>query len=101
MIVWDIGTWQNLTTDDDEPVAPADAVDQGHLSFDIDGEKLSGGYTLQRVGDDWLLIKHDDGEADARRRPTSTQPESVITGDTVDEVAATASDRDPSGVDEP
>lgn len=101
VIVWDIGTWQNLTTDEDEPVAPADAVDQGHLSFSVEGEKLSGGYTLHRVGDDWLLIKHDDGEADARRRPTSTQPESVITGNTVDEVAATASsDRDAPGDDE-
>ncbi|MFP4513726.1 MAG: DNA polymerase ligase N-terminal domain-containing protein [Acidimicrobiales bacterium] len=100
VIVWDIGTWRNLTTDDGEPVAPADAVDQGHLSFGIDGEKLSGGYTLQRIGDDWLLIKHDDDEADARRRPTSTQPESVISGHTVDEVAAAASDGDGSDVDE-
>lgn len=89
VIVWDIGTWENCTTSDDEPVPAADAVEAGHLSFRIDGSKLRGGYTLQRFRDDdqWLLIKQDDDEADARRRPTSTQPESVISGHTVDEVS--------------
>lgn len=91
VIVWDIGTWQNHTTDNDgDPVAVDDALDQGHLAFHIEGQKLQGGYTLQRFrpkDDQWLLIKtHDDG-ADARRRPTSTEPGSVLTGRTVDDVA--------------
>ncbi len=36
----------------------------------------------------WLLVKRRDEEADARRRPVSTQPESVLSGRTVEQVAA-------------
>lgn len=95
VIVWDIGTWQNHTTADDrERVVFADeAVRSGHLSFWVEGDKLAGGYTLQRFheeDDDWLLTKRDDDHADSRRRPTSTEPESVLSGRTVDEVTAAA-----------
>ena len=92
VIVWDIGTWENQTVGDDGEETPVStAVAHGHLRFGIDGEKLSGGYTLQRfrpAQDQWLLIKVRDDGADARRRPTSTQPESVLTGRTVAEVTA-------------
>ena len=91
VIVWDLGTWTNTTTGDDgEPVDVADALDDGHLSFCVDAEKLGGGYALQRFRpdeDQWLLIKRDDDAADARRNPTSTEPESVRSGHTVAEIA--------------
>ena len=68
MIVWDTGTWDNITSADDgcaESRAVDDALDDGHLSIRLHGEKLTGGYTQQRFrdADPWLLIK----------RPT-TQP---------------------------
>ena len=91
VIVWDLGTWTNTTTDDDDnPVDVDDALDDGHLSIRVDAEKLGGGYVLQRFRpdeDQWLLIKRGDDAADARRNPTSTQPESVRSGHTVDEIA--------------
>ena len=72
------------------------AIEDGHASFWLDGEKISGGYSLTRIdgpatrrSDDeerWLLVKMDDQEADARRNPVSTQPESVKTGRTMKEV---------------
>ena len=40
--------------------------------------------------------KLDDDEADARRRPVRTQPESVLSGQTVEQVAAEA-DEDHGG----
>ena len=92
VIVWDIGPYRNLTTDDDgEEVPVADAVDDGHVKVWLEGEKLVGGYafTHARVGGDdanWLLVKVDDDEADARRNPTSTEPSSVLSDRTVDEV---------------
>lgn len=91
VIVWDTGTYESLKTDDDgEPVPMSDQLDGGHATFRLHGEKLSGGYAITRVatGDDerWLLVKMDDEEADARRNPTSTQPESVKSGRTIDEV---------------
>lgn len=91
VIVWDLGTWENTTTDDDgRHVDVDDALDNGHLSFRVDAQKLGGGYALQRFRpekDQWLLIKRDDDAADARRNPTSTEPESVRSGHTVAEMA--------------
>ncbi len=87
VIVWDRGTYEAITAGD-----VSDALKNGHLSFWLEGHKLRGGWTLQRTRDaekpQWLLIKRDDEGADARRNPISTQPESVISGRTVDEVGA-------------
>ena len=92
VIVWDRGTYENLSTDDDGGEKPiGEALEEGHASFRLDGEKISGGYALTRIGsgtdERWLLVKMDDESADARRNPTSTEPESVKTGRTVEEVA--------------
>jgi hypothetical protein len=49
---------------------------------------------LTRVGkgkrERWLLVKMADEEADARRKPVKSQPESVASGRTIQEVAAEA-----------
>ena len=86
VIVWDTGTWRPL--DDDEDAAAA--LYDGHLSFWLDGEKLRGGYTLHRTRGgakaQWLLIKRRDEAADARRNPVSTQPESVLSGRTIEQM---------------
>jgi DNA ligase D-like protein (predicted 3'-phosphoesterase) len=88
--VWDRGGYENLTRQDDEPVSAADALDLGHISFRLDGQKLHGGYALTRIRggaeETWLLVKHADDAADARRRPTRTQPKSVTTGRSMDQI---------------
>ena len=82
VIVWDRGSYENLR---EEPME--DALAAGHASFRLDGEKLQGGWSLRHIdGRRWLLVKRRDEEADARRRPTSTQPESVVSGRTIEEV---------------
>lgn len=92
VVVWDMGPYRNETTDDDgEPVAMADAIADGHVRVVLDGHKLHGGYALTRTrmrGDpsNWLLVKVDDDAADARRNPVRTEPASVLSGRTVDEV---------------
>ena len=91
VIVWDTGRYRKLG-DDGESMA--DALDGGHASFWLEGEKLRGGYTLQRTRGgakpQWLLVKRRDEGADARRNPVSTQPESVLSGRTVEQIAAGA-----------
>jgi DNA ligase D-like protein (predicted 3'-phosphoesterase) len=87
VIVWDAGTYRNL----DEEQSMAEALEAGHAKVWLDGEKLKGGWTLHRTGagakPQWLLIKRRDEEADARRDPQSTQPESVKSGRTIEQVA--------------
>jgi DNA ligase D-like protein (predicted 3'-phosphoesterase) len=91
VVVWDRGTYDHLTELDGRPKPVAKALEDGHLVIRLHGEKLKGGYALQRVaqGDDerWLLIKLKDEAADARRRPTASQPRSVLSGRTVDDLA--------------
>jgi DNA ligase D-like protein (predicted 3'-phosphoesterase) len=87
VIVWDAGTYRNL----DEERSMAETLDSGHGKVWLEGQKLRGGWTLQRTRGgakpQWLVIKRRDEAADARRRPESTQPASVKTGRTVEQVA--------------
>jgi DNA ligase D-like protein (predicted 3'-phosphoesterase) len=91
VLVWDRGPFENVTEKDGKSIPLEDALDQGHVVVRLAGEKLSGGYALQRIeaGDNeqWLIIKMDDDEADARRNPVSTQPVSVKSGRTLKQVA--------------
>jgi DNA ligase D-like protein (predicted 3'-phosphoesterase) len=88
VIVWDNGTYENLLEDQ----SMAGALERGHARVWLHGKKLRGGYTLRRtsVGDKpkWLLMKRRDEEADARRNPVSSEPRSVLSGRTIEEVAA-------------
>src|SRR4051794_39003876 len=87
VIVWDTGPYRN------EADVPMDeALDRGHVNVFLEGSKLEGGWVLQRTRklgnqQQWLLIKRKDEFADARRNPVSTQPESVLSGKTVKEIA--------------
>jgi DNA ligase D-like protein (predicted 3'-phosphoesterase) len=87
VIVWDTGSYRNL----DAERSMAESIVLGHVKVWLEGKKLRGGWTLQRTGGgnqpQWLLIKRRDEFADARRNPQSTQPESVKSGRTVEEVA--------------
>jgi DNA ligase D-like protein (predicted 3'-phosphoesterase) len=86
VIVWDAGSYRNL----DEERSMAEQLDAGHAKFWLEGEKLTGGWTLHRTSrgakPQWLLLKRRDEAADARRDPVSTRPESVKSGRTLEEV---------------
>jgi DNA ligase D-like protein (predicted 3'-phosphoesterase) len=97
VIVWDRGRYDNITEKDGKVQPIAQALEAGHALVRLHGRKLRGGFLLQRVGQGedarWLLIKMKGEGADARRRPVSTEPESVLSGRTVDALEAAA---DPS-----
>ncbi len=85
VMVWDKGAYRNLKEESgDESISMEEAFDSGHLTVYLEGEKLRGGYALIETKrgkkDQWLLIKIDDDQADARRNPVSTEPDSVVTG---------------------
>ena len=93
VMVWDRGSYRNLKEEEegeDGPKSVSQQLKEGHATIWLNGQKISGSYALIRTGksDDarWLLIKMKDEKADARRNPTSTEPESVKTSRTLDEI---------------
>ena len=85
VIVWDRGSYRPLGEGDF-----AAALDSGHASFWLDGEKLHGGWSLRRIRGgkkpQWLLVKRRDEEADEDADPTGRRPESVLSGRRIDEL---------------
>jgi DNA ligase D-like protein (predicted 3'-phosphoesterase) len=92
VLVWDAGTYRNLNEREDREVPMGEALAAGHAKFWLEGEKLRGGWALTRFrsGKDeaWLLVKMDDEWADPRQEPVRSRPESVLTGRTLEEIAA-------------
>jgi DNA ligase D-like protein (predicted 3'-phosphoesterase) len=90
VLVWDIGTYWNLKEKQGKPVSMAEALERGQATVWLEGKKLKGGYALARFrkkGDEnWLLVKMNDEHADTRRKPLITQPQSAITGRTIEEI---------------
>ena len=69
------------------------ALDQGRIKIWLDGEKVKGGYALMRIRtkpERWLLVKINDAEADIRRDLTKTEPRSVLSRKTVEEIKKSA-----------
>ncbi|HSD87463.1 MAG TPA: DNA polymerase ligase N-terminal domain-containing protein, partial [Kofleriaceae bacterium] len=86
--VWDRGTW--------EPEGDAhEAMRKGRLTFRLDGQKLHGAWHLIRTKptdkqETWLLFKSRDEAANESLDIVTAKPESVITGRTLEEIAADA-----------
>ena len=82
-----------MTERDGREIPIDEALEAGHAVVELDGKKLRGAYAITRTGAEggrerWLLVKKRDAAADARRNPISTEPESILSGRTVEEVAA-------------
>lgn len=85
VIVWDRGTYEQGGR-----VPWPEALTRGHGVFVLHGEKLRGGFALQRTrpGEkaQWLLIKRQDDEAQPGSDIAAERPESVVSGRTLDEL---------------
>jgi DNA ligase D-like protein (predicted 3'-phosphoesterase) len=85
VIVWDQGTYEQGGR-----VAWPEALERGHAVFVLHGEKLRGGFALQRTRRgakaQWLLIKRRDPEAQPGSDIAAEQPRSVLSGHTLDEL---------------
>jgi DNA ligase D-like protein (predicted 3'-phosphoesterase) len=87
VIVWDRGIYEQGGR-----VPWPEAVERGHAVFVLHGEKLEGGFALQRTrpGEkpQWLLIKRKDDAARPGSDIVAESPESVVSGKTLAEVIA-------------
>jgi DNA ligase D-like protein (predicted 3'-phosphoesterase) len=96
MIVWDRGVFENISeTRGGKGMELAEAIEKGDVKIFLLGEKVKGAYALVRTGpagdrEKWLLIKKNDEGADRRRKPTSSQPESVLSGNTIEDLRKAA-----------
>jgi DNA ligase D-like protein (predicted 3'-phosphoesterase) len=85
VIVWDRGTYEQGGR-----VPWPEALERGHAVFVLHGEKLRGGFALQRTrgGEkpQWLLIKRRDEEARPGSDVVAEHPRSVRSGRTLDEL---------------
>lgn len=92
--LWDRGLWTPQDT------SPEETLKRGRLTFELDGERMHGGWALVRMRNDetrpgrrvrhnWLLIKERDAEARDKDGDALTRAvTSVKTGRTLDEIAA-------------
>ncbi len=92
-MLWDRGSWKPKAD-------PHVGLKKGHLSFNLAGERLKGGWDLIRMrGDEkrenWLLIKEADDYAldnDGARQFLEQELSSVATRRSMDEIAVGAPD---------
>jgi len=92
VMVWDRGTWI-------PKVDPDEGYAKGRLKFDLDGEKLKGGWNLVRSRsgkyggeNSWLLFKEADQFArlGAEGLIAEDRPESVVSGRSLEQIALDA-----------
>jgi DNA ligase D-like protein (predicted 3'-phosphoesterase) len=85
VIVWDRGAYEQGGR-----VAWPPALERGHAVFVLHGQKLRGGFALQRTGAgakaQWLLIKRRDDYARPGSDVVAEQPRSVLSGRTLEAV---------------
>lgn len=79
VIVWDRGTYEQGGR-----VPWPQALTRGHAVFVLHGEKLAGGFALQRTRPgakaQWLLIKRRDDHAQPGSDVVAERPQSVLSG---------------------
>ncbi len=96
MIVWDRGVFENISeTRSGKKMDLETAIEKGDVKIFLLGEKIRGPYALVRTSkpgerEQWLLIKKRGDGVDRRRKPTSSQPESVLSGKTVEQLVKEA-----------
>lgn len=88
VLVWDRGRW--IPEGD-----PREGYRRGRLRFALEGEKLKGAFTLVKTtkqegaAESWLLIKRSDGAARTEGvELVDEAPQSVLSGRTIEEIAA-------------
>jgi DNA ligase D-like protein (predicted 3'-phosphoesterase) len=87
VIVWDRGAYEQGGR-----VPWPRALERGHAVFVLRGEKLRGGFALQRTrpgaSPQWLLVKRSDEQARPGSDIVAERPESVLSGRTLEQTLA-------------
>lgn len=89
VIIWDKGDYKATAERDGQTIPVSEEIGDGHIEFELNGEKLKGKFALVKTNlrggndkDSWLLVKMKDGYADKNADPVAKQPQSVVSGKT-------------------
>ena len=91
MILWDRGTYENITIENGKPISIEKAFENGEISISLQGKKLKGNFSLilmkkQNEPKNWLLIKQNDQYADMSFDPVVELPNSILSNKSVEEI---------------
>lgn len=108
VMLWDEGSWEpdwdwlrqasaKKNTQAAEGERPAGMLASGELKFKLHGKKLRGSWVIVRMkprpgekSESWLLIKHRDEEARDDLDVTEAEPNSAVSGRSLQEIAGEA-----------
>lgn len=89
VIVWDHGTYRNLTMRHRKFISMEKAIEQGKIIVWLEGNKLRGGWALTRMNrgkNEWLMIRLKENPDHPREQPVETSPESVLSGRLIEDL---------------
>lgn len=93
VMVWDTGIYRSISIDQrtGEHIPMDKAIEQGKVEVWLEGKRLNGGFALIRIGKGgdgkWLLIKMRDKYANAGYEPLKSEPDSVLSGLSLEQIA--------------
>ena len=96
IMIWDRGELESIKKDEKgNLISLEESYRMGSLEIKLSGKKLKGGYTLIRMKGgkmrgNWLLVKQEDDYADPRKNPVEKQPNSIVSGRSLKEIAEAA-----------
>jgi len=90
VMVWDQGTYVNLTNRKGKLIPLSEGMAKGHIDFWLQGKKLNGGWSMIRLSRNpkqWLLVKMDDAGAHDPPDPVETETRSALTKRSLQQIA--------------
>ena len=88
VMIWDSGNYENIQAAKEKPLSMAEALAVGRIEILLKGKKLKGLFALIRTARGWLLFKMKDEYAGTSDILVQ-EPNSAVTGRTLEEIAAT------------
>lgn len=82
VLLWDKGTYTNMRS-----ISMKNSLDDGKIEISLKGKKLKGAFVLIKTQMGWLFFKVKDEYADSRKNIIVSEPKSIKSGKTIEDLA--------------